>query len=63
MNGAALIRYDTAKVGLAAAHHVHEVKSSRDKTVTLRRANRELRDTVAQAPLFQDATFVRAPAN
>jgi hypothetical protein len=54
MNGAALIRYDAAKVALAAAHHVHEIKSTRDKTAAVRRAGGELRDT---APSFQDVTF------
>jgi hypothetical protein len=62
VNGAALIRYHVTKTASGAAHRVNEVKSTRDKTITLCRAGQLLRDTVVNAPPFRVSTFVPAPA-
>lgn len=61
VNGTALIRYHVTKAASGAAHRVDEVKSTRDKTVTLRRAGQLLRDTVVKAPPLRVSTFVPAP--
>jgi hypothetical protein len=62
VNAAALIRYCAAKVASAAAHRVDKVRRTRDKAVAIRRPGGVLRDAVVQAPSFEGAKLVLAPA-
>jgi hypothetical protein len=62
MNGVALIRYHAAKAASAAAHHIGEVKTNRDKAVAMRHAGNLLLEAVVQAPSLRGAAFVLAPA-
>jgi hypothetical protein len=62
MNGGALIRYHAAKAASAAAPHIGEVKTNRDKAVAMRHAGNLLLEAVVQAPSLRGAAFVLAPA-